>query len=78
MEMVVQELGLFGLVAKQTYKHDVHIADWFVHAKSLQSYLTVCNPMGYSPPGSIIPGDSPGKNTGVRSHALLQGIFLVQ
>ena len=28
--------------------------------------------------GSSIQGDSPGKNTGVGSHALLQGIFLTQ
>ena len=59
------------------YVHDVHIADWFVHAKSHQSCPTLCNPMGYSPPGSIIPGDSPGKNTRVGSHALRQGIFPV-
>ena len=30
------------------------------------------------PPGSSVPGDSPGKNTGVDSHALLQGIFPTQ
>ena len=29
----------------------------------------------YSPPGSSVHGDSPGKNTGVGCHALLQGIF---
>ena len=32
-------------------------------------------PMDYSPQGSSIHGDSPGKNTGVGFHALLQGIF---
>ena len=31
--------------------------------------------MDYSPPGSSVHGDSPGKNTGVGCHALLQGIF---
>ena len=31
--------------------------------------------MGCSPPGSSVHGDSPGKNTGVGCHALLQGIF---
>ena len=31
--------------------------------------------MDCSPPGSSVPGDSPGKNTGVGYHALLQGIF---
>ena len=29
-------------------------------------------------PGSSVHGDSPGKNTGVDCHALLQGIFLTQ
>ena len=39
---------------------------------------TLCNPMDCSPPGSSVPGDSPGKNTGVGCHALLQGIFPTQ
>ena len=43
-----------------------------------QSYLTLCNPMDCSPPGSTVHGDSPGKNTGVGCHALLQGIFLIE
>ena len=34
--------------------------------------------MDYSPPGSSVHGDSPGMNTGVGCHALLQGIFLTQ
>ena len=35
-------------------------------------------PHGCSPPGSSVHGDSPGRNTGVGSHALLQGIFPTQ
>ena len=46
------------------------------YAKSLQSCLTLCDPMDYSLPGSSIPGASPGKNTRVGYHTLLQGIFL--
>ena len=38
----------------------------------------LCNPMDCSPPGSSVYGDSPGKNTGVGCHALLQGIFPTQ
>ena len=34
--------------------------------------------MDCSPPGSSVHGDSPGKNTAVGSHSLLQGIFLTQ
>ena len=43
-----------------------------------KSCPTLCNPMDCSPPGSSVHGDSPGKNTGVGCHALLQGIFLTQ
>ena len=35
-------------------------------------------PMDWSSPGSSAHGDSPGKNTGVGGHFLLQGIFLTQ
>ena len=38
---------------------------------------TFCDPMNCSPQGSC-PWDSPGKNSGVGSHALLQGIFPTQ
>ena len=34
-----------------------------------------CDPMDSSLPGSSVHGDSPGKNTGVGCHALLQVIF---
>ena len=34
--------------------------------------------MDYSPPGSSVHGDFPGKNTEVGCHALLQGIFPTQ
>ena len=35
-----------------------------------------CDAIDYSLPDSSVHGDSPGKNTGVRCHFLLQGIFL--
>ena len=43
-----------------------------------QSCLTLCDPMDYTPPGSSVHGNSPGKDTGAGCHALLQGIFLTQ
>ena len=48
-----------------------------VCAKALQLCLALCRPMTV---GCQIPlsGGSPGKNTGVSYHALLQGIFLTQ
>ena len=59
-------------------------------AKSLLSCLILCDPMEHSLARSSVHGilqarilewvawDSPGKNTGVGCHALLQGIFLTQ
>ena len=38
-----------------------------------QSFLTLCEPTRL-----FCPWNSPGKNTGVGCHALLQGIFLIQ
>ena len=43
-----------------------------------QSCLTLSDPMDCSRPGSSVHGDSPGKNTGIGCHALLQGIFPTQ
>ena len=43
-----------------------------------QSCLTLCDRMDCSPPGSSDRRDSPGKNTGVGCHALLQGIISTQ
>ena len=41
-----------------------------------QSCLTLCNPM--EPTRLLCPWNSPGKNTGVGCHFLLQGLFLTQ
>ena len=41
-------------------------------SKSLQSCPTLCDPRGGSPPRLPRPWDSPGKNTGVGCHFLLQ------
>ena len=43
-----------------------------------QSCPTLCDAIDYSPPGSSVHGDSPGKNTGVGCHALLQEILWTQ
>ena len=44
----------------------------------VQSCLTLWDPMDGSLSGSSVHGDSPGHNTGMGSHALLQGIFPTQ
>ena len=47
--------------------------------KSLQSSLTLDNPVDYSlSVGLFCPWDSPGKNSGVGCHTFPQGIFLIQ
>ena len=43
-----------------------------------QSCPVLCNAMDCSLRSSSIHWDSPGKNTGVDCHAVLQGIFLTQ
>ena len=50
----------------------------FSHSVVSNSSRTVAHPMGCSPRGSSVRGDSPGKNTGVGCHTLLQGIFLTE
>ena len=44
----------------------------------LLSVVSLCDPIDYSPPGSSVHRDSPGQNTGLGCHFLLQGIFLTQ
>ena len=48
-----------------------------LYAESFQSCLTL-RPSELQPSGLLCPWDSPGKNNGVDSHFLLQGIFLTQ
>ena len=69
------------------YVHEVELADpdgqnlslkARVFAKSLQLCPTLCDPMYLQPSRILCPWDSPGKNTGVGCHALLQGIFPTQ
>ena len=58
------------------------VTDWHmlpcVPCLVTQLCLTLCDPMDCSPPGSSVHGDSPGKDTGVGCHALIQGIFPTQ
>ena len=49
--------------------------------RSVLSHSAVADslhPMDCGLPGSSVHGDSPGKNTGVACHALLQGLFPAQ
>ena len=51
---------------------------FYVQCLVTQSSPTLCDPLDRSPPGTSVHGDSPGKNTGVSCHVLLQGIFPIQ
>ena len=55
-----------------------HLTQVKMKVKVVQLFPTLCDPMDCSPPGSSVHGDSPGQNTGVGSHALLQQIFPTQ
>ena len=46
-------------------------AQSFIHVQLFAQSLS--HVQLFSPPGSSVQGDSPGKNTGVGCHALLQG-----
>ena len=68
-------------------KRKLRVIEWVMSTKAslwavlylvAQLCLTLCDLMDYSPPGSSVHGDSPGKNTGVGCHALLWGIFPTQ
>ena len=51
---------------------------WIVLCLAAQLSPILCDPMDCSPPGSSAHGDSPGQNTRVDCHFLLQGIFTTQ
>ena len=53
----------------ETGRYDIYLS------QDLTTYriiLTFCHPMDYSLPGSSVHGDSPGKDTGMGCHSLLQ------
>ena len=54
------------------------LSRWKVKVKVSQSCSALCNLMDCSLPDFSVHGDSPGKNTEVGSHSLLQGIFPTQ
>ena len=60
------------------YIHTYCIYYIYIHVCVIVAQSNSLLPMDLSPPGSSVHGDSPGKNTGVGCHSLLQGIFLTQ
>ena len=76
--------------ARETTDHshkELDMTDACTHAHHLkevqfssvtQSCPTLCDPADCSPTRLLSPWDSPGKNTGLGCHFLLQGIFQMQ
>ena len=54
------------------------VQDNVVVVKSLSHFQLFYEPVDCSPPGSFVHWDTPGKNTGMGCHALLQQIFPTQ
>ena len=52
--------------------------EWLTFCVSLSVIFNSLRPHGLQPSRLLCPWDSPGKNTGVGSHSLLQGIFPTQ
>ena len=67
--------GLIGFSHCDTL-HSVSTILWHCAASSVVS--NSCDPVDRRPPGSSVHRDSPGKNTGVGCHFLLQGILPMQ
>ena len=63
---------------KERWKYSVLVSTFINLVLVTQSCSILCNPIDCSLPGSSVHGDSPGKNTGVGCHFLLQGIFPTQ
>ena len=73
------EIALSGeVIQKKSLKFQILYIWKDILCLVTQSCPSLCDPMDCSPPGSSVRGDSPGKNTGVGCHALLQGIFPTQ
>ena len=84
---IIPKYVLHGTLPSQVLQNSTqllqHLFELCMHAKSLQSCPTLCNPMDCSLTGSPVhgilrPWDPPGKNTRVGCRFLLQGIFSTQ
>ena len=71
--MLPQVQGRAYLTLGASFKKALNIQIAAAAAKSLQSHPTLCDPTDGSPPTRLPrPWDSPGKNTGMGCHVLLQ------
>ena len=68
------------IVKQKHEKYPKNHPDWYLHVGRLNPFSPVDFLQSYGPQHASLlgPWDSPGKNTGVGCHALLQGIFQTQ
>ena len=71
--MTNKHIKRYSSLGKGKVKPQFQIPLYCVLCLFPQSCSTLCNTMDCSPPGSSVHGNSPGKNTAVGCHALLQG-----
>ena len=71
-------LGLAGSVSSGNFVEMHTLRSSHACMLSRFSRVWLYDPMAHSPPGSSVHGLSPGKNTGLGCHTLLQGIFPTQ
>ena len=75
----IQSLSHTNHISRALCSHGARgLLSCIAHMLHAQSCPTLCDPMDCSPPDSSVHGNSPGKDTGVGCHALLQGIFSTQ
>ena len=72
-DMYVWGLRLLIKMATHFSHVCIHTLHAYRHAKSLQSCLTLCDPMNCNPTRLLCPWDSPAKNTRVGCHSLSPG-----
>ena len=80
IQMASRQMKMLSITNHQRNANECHkeISPHAVLRLVTQSWLTLCDPMDCSPPGSSDHGDSPGQNTVVGFHAFFQGIFPTQ
>ena len=72
-------VSVYWLLWDYLFRHCAYTHTCVMRAVLSHSVLfDICDPVDCSPTGSFIHVDSPGKNTEVGCHALLQGIFPTQ
>ena len=76
--LVLQSPELLSVATRRRVKCMSTIFPFVLCAKSLQSCLTLCDSPWTATPRLLCPWDSPGRNTGVGCHFLLQGFFPTQ